>query len=153
MTDCRGNFRIAVTAPVPGPSSRVIPGPSSRILPGPSSRVLPGPSSRAFSVPSYYLLPGPSSRLLPPPPVFRVPTSPPVKKRRKKSYTSDPDPPHPETYLTQENFLSELGLVTPEVYLKAQAESRRTERRRRTTANPKYKSKDDPNDAGVIRDS
>lgn len=87
----------------------------------------------------------PASELsaLPPPPIPR--------KRRKKTNV-DCEPPHPESFLTQENFLSELGLVTPEVYQRTQAESRRTERRRRTTANPKYKSgtSADTNESDVL---
>lgn len=74
----------------------------------------------------------------------------PTSKRRKKLWRLEP--PHPESFLSQENFLNELGLVTPEVYKKTQAESRRTERRRRTTANPKYKSVGvDPNEVGVSK--
>lgn len=90
----------------------------------------------------------------PPPPPLHI-----IRKRRKKVVFARNEPLFPDSFLTQENFLSELGLCTPEVYKKACEESRRTrtERRRRTTANPKYSVKKDfvdPNDLGLgVRES
>lgn len=89
-------------------------------------------------------------------PLRRLAPSPSRRKQRSRAkVVVDVEPPHPETFLTQENFLASLGLVTHEVYRRKQAESVKTERRRRTTTtkpNPKYSSSEyeNSNDIGVI---
>lgn len=62
------------------------------------------------------------------------------RKERLGSATTETEAVHPSLLLSQEEYLSALGLVTHEVARRRQMEPKKVGRSRRATANPKYSS-------------